>query len=136
MTSSRALAPAVREDLISLDGPHLLGGRCKSCGHSHFPRRPICPDCQSEQVVSTALSSEGVIYSFTIVRMPAPGYHGPVPYAVGLVELPEKLRVATTLTAEELESLQIGRVARFELITLPGPGEGDELTSYAYRMEG
>jgi hypothetical protein len=134
MTSSSAVYPPIQEGLLTHTHSGLLGGGCASCGRSHFPLRPVCPDCQSADVAARPLSNEGTIYTFTIVQMPPPGYVGETPYALGIVELPERLRVTTTLTADSLDDLAIGDSVRFELLTLTNP-DGDPVSSFAFRKE-
>jgi uncharacterized OB-fold protein len=114
------------------ESPGLLGGKCPQCGTLQFPRRSTCPSCQSTDVAETKLSEIGTIFTFTIVHVRPPGYEGELPYAFGLVDLPEGLRVTSTLTAGDLESLAIGEEVRFELITLGT--DGDCVLSYAYRQ--
>lgn len=133
MTHAVAAAAPVRAGLFTTDGPALLGGRCADCGHVHFPTRVVCPDCQSVRVVEAPLSTRGKIYTFTIVQAAPPGYLGTTPYAFGVVELPEGLRVTTTITAADLPGLAIGDAVTFELMTV-GEGE-DAVLSYAFRKE-
>jgi uncharacterized protein len=64
------------------------------------------------------------------VHASPPGYLGEAPYAYGIVELPEGLRVTTTLLAEDLGEIAIGARCTFELITL-----GDAVQSFAYRVQ-
>jgi len=129
--ATAALAP-VREGLFSTDPPALTGGRCERCGSLGFPRREVCPRCQHAVLVPVALSTTGVVHTFTIVRIAPPGYRGEVPYAYGIVELPEALRITATLTADDLEAIAIGDTCDFELIEL-GSGE-DRVLSYAYNV--
>ena len=124
----------VAEGLLSVSPPALIGGRCPHCDALIFPRRELCPECQRGDVAAVALSDTGTVYTFTIVRMSPPGYLGDSPYAYGVVELPEGLRVTSTLVADELEQIAIGDRCTFELLEL---GAGDERTvSFAYRIGG
>jgi scaffold protein (connect acetoacetyl-CoA thiolase and HMG-CoA synthase) len=133
MSASAGIAP-VLEGLFTTDPPALRGSRCTACGTLRFPYRELCPSCQSSAVEETALSTEGLVHTFTVVHAAPPGYVGEVPYAFGVVELPEGLRVATTLLAEDLGAIAIGDACRFSLLELTG---GDEpLLSYAYRVAG
>jgi uncharacterized OB-fold protein len=129
---SPAIAP-VREGLFTVDPPALIGGRCQACGTVRFPAADVCPSCQSGDCEQIALSTAGTVFTFTVVHASPPGYLGAAPYAYGIVELPEGLRVTTTLLADDLGSIAIGDACAFELMTLPGP-EGP-VQSYAYRVE-
>lgn len=121
----------VHDGLFVTDPPALLAGRCSECGALQFPQGEFCPECQGASIEATPLSARGSLYTFTIVRMRPPGYLGETPYAIGVVELPDGLRVESTVTAEDLDSLAIGDEVEFELITLGG--EEDQVLSYAFR---
>jgi uncharacterized OB-fold protein len=127
-----AAVPAVHEDLFTREPSALRGGRCAPCAALHFPIRAICPACQADEIEAVALSTAGRVHTFTIVRMPPPGYLGETPYAYGVVELPEGLRVTTTLLAADLEAIAIGDACAFELLPL-GDAERRVL-SFAYRV--
>ena len=49
----------------------------------------FCQACTSGNLEPVDLSRQGILYSFTIVRVPPDGWPGPVPYVLGEVELPE-----------------------------------------------
>lgn len=124
--------PLVADGLFSVSPPQLTGGRCRGCGALTFPRRPLCPECQHDDIEPAGLSTAGTVYTFTIVRMAPPGYLGEAPYAYGVVELPDGLRVTTTLLADDLQEISIGDRCEFALLEL-GSGE-DRVISYAYRI--
>jgi uncharacterized protein len=94
--------------IYSLDPPALLTSRCIECGARFFPRRGICGACFCDALEDTVSAGTGLIYTFTIVRSKGPGYEGPVPYALGIVELDEGLRVEVNLDARDLDQLAIG----------------------------
>jgi uncharacterized OB-fold protein len=126
--------PLVRHDLFSLDAPCLLAGRCAACEQLSFPAAAGCPHCGETDLTLAPLARRGMIFSFTIVRFCPPGYAGPVPYAVGVVELPDGIRVASTLLADSLNDLAIDAGVHFRVIEIP-TAEGPVL-SYAFAMEG
>ncbi len=88
--------------------PHLLGSRCKDCGEVIFPRRPQCPKCYTETMEEIHLSRKGKVYSSTVSYISPPMYQVPVPYAIGHVELPEKVLIPTTFSLANPEVLPIG----------------------------
>jgi uncharacterized protein len=130
---SAPIAP-VRAGLFTVDPPALLAGRCPACGTRRFPAAEICPSCQSVGCESVALSGAGTVFTFTVVHASPPGYLGEVPYAYGIVELPEGLRVTSTLLAEDLSAIAIGDPCTFELVTLTGKPADTPLLSYGYRV--
>ncbi len=124
---------AVRDQLISVAPPALLGGRCLSCTSLSFPAESYCPFCGTKGPEVVHLATTGTIYSFAIARFPPPGYSGEVPFGIGLVDLPDGIRVASTLLASPIEALSIGAPVHFELLEV-NTEEGPVL-SYAYVME-
>ena len=134
MSGAATAGVPVAPGLLRVDPLALLGGACATCGALRFPRRPFCAVCQSDAIEERALATTGTVYTFTIVRAAPPGYVGEPPYAIGLVDLPDGLRVTTTLTADDLGELAIGDVVALELLPL-GTGE-DTLLSFAFRRTG
>lgn len=126
-----AAASPVRPGILRLDPPALLAGRCADCGDLRFPATTLCAACGGDRIESFALADEGTVYTFSIVRMPPPGYGGEVPYAVGVVELPDRIRVTATILAVDIEALAVGDRVTFEPLTVPGPKGA--LLSFAYR---
>jgi uncharacterized OB-fold protein len=132
MTSGGRAPQVVRDELLVLDPPALLGGRCRNCDGVSFPLEAYCPHCGALGPERAALPNTGLVYSYGIARIPAPGYEGVVPYAVGLVELDCGIRVASTLIADPLESLTVGAVVEFRLLDVAT--EDGAVTSYAYEL--
>ena len=88
--------------------PQLIGSKCKTCGEVVFPKQPQCPVCYTETMEEILLSTRGKVYSSSVSYLPPAMYKGPVPYAVGHVELPERVLIATTFTEVGIEPLPIG----------------------------
>jgi uncharacterized OB-fold protein len=95
--------------LVPGEQAFLLGNKCKSCGKIYFPKAALCPECLKENgLEELKLSPRGKLYTYTVVRVPSPGFK--VPYAFGYVDLPEGVRVCSQISAAEpLEgNLQLG----------------------------
>jgi uncharacterized protein len=86
----------------------LLGSKCSTCGEVFFPSRLCCRHCSSSELEEVQLSRTGKLYSFTTIRVRPPHYIGEVPYAVGVVELPEGERIRTLLSHCDQSCLEIG----------------------------
>lgn len=66
--------------------------RCRRCGETRFYPRPACPGCASLEAEWVSCSGRGRVYSWTVVHPPTlPAFAAIVPYAVGLIELEEKV---------------------------------------------
>ncbi len=87
-------------------GGRLLGNKCKSCGKIYFPKAQFCFNCFDESMEEVALSRRGKLYSYTIGRMAST--HFQPPYAVGLIDLPEEVRVFAPLKMTKDETYRIG----------------------------
>ena len=102
------------EDLSTV---RLLGCRCAACGETSLGRKSICPNCGGGRVSEVALADHGSLWTYTVVRHRPPGnYRGPdpfVPFGIGLVELPDGLRVMAPLAGSP-DRLRIGMPVRFQ----------------------
>jgi uncharacterized OB-fold protein len=115
--------------------PHLLGGRCGSCGQHHFPRAIFCPYCASDETAPAELSDGGRLWAWTAVTHAPPGYAGPIPYGFGVVELPEGLRVVTRLTESDPARLRAGQPMHLVLEALHVDDEGRTVLTYAFAAD-
>ena len=95
------------------DDPRLIVSKCKKCNSVAFPKRPFCPnpDCEKkrENIEEVELSKVGTLYSYAhqIYPPPEPFRYEPFkPYALGIVDFPEGLRVWGIIT--RMEDLKLG----------------------------
>ena len=121
------------------DGPRLIGSRCADCGTPQFPRSPVCrnPQCNGRNVEDVMLSPRGDLWSYTIqhYKPPAPmRFDDPfVPYGIGLVDLPEGLRVLSMMTAADPDRLKIGMKVELVLEPLHHDDDGNEVITWKFR---
>ena len=115
---------------------YLLGSKCNLCGELYFPQKEngFCTQCQSRQMETVKLGNEGVITTFTVVhQQPAGGfYKGPVPFAYGIVQLPEGVKVETHFTGCEFEQIRVGLKARLVIDKLCDADENTEILTYKF----
>ena len=72
----------------------LVGSRCERCAAIVYPRASVCFQCRSSTLDDLDLTSEGILQSFTRVRVSS---SREVPYAIGYVDLPEGVRILAPL---------------------------------------
>ena len=111
----------------------LLGNKCKSCEKIYFPKVALCPECLKEDSLEEIkLGPRGRIYTFTVVRVPSPGFK--VPYAFGYIDLPEGVRICSQILAEEPleEKLKIGMDVEL-LIGQVREDAGQSIIGYLFR---
>jgi uncharacterized OB-fold protein len=112
------------------DGVTLLGGWSASSGLRHFPPSPVCPFTGADDVEPVDLPRTGTVWLHTTVTVAPPGYSGPVPYGLGIVELDgdPMLRVVTRLRGE---SLVRGAPVRLGADEVPGP-DGEPAITWVF----
>ena len=121
----------VRDGLFTADGA-LLGAKCANCGSTLFPRAGSCTYCATEDPEPVELSRRGTLWSWTAVTAPPPGYQGEVPFGIGIVELPEGVRVITRLTESDPSALTAGQAMECRVVTLHTDTDGNDVVTYAF----
>lgn len=111
--------------------PHLIAGRCKACGKYTFPKYYACPFCFSDNLEDAPLSPKGILHSFTIVRRSMPGY--PVPYALGLVNFPEEVRVMAQIETPNPDKLKLDMEVEVTTGLIRKNSDGKSVISYKFR---
>jgi hypothetical protein len=120
-------------------GPRLLGSRCPACGTPYFPRSPVChaAACSGGKTDDAAFGPRGVLWSFTVQHFapPAPALvEEPFqPYAVGMVDLADGLRVLGRIETSDPAALRCGMPLELVLATLRCDAQGRELVSWMFR---
>jgi uncharacterized OB-fold protein len=82
--------------------------RCTSCGVHQFYPRAMCVSCAGETEWVEA-SGRGTLHTFTIIRQNrSPAFAALSPYAVGIVELDEGVRMMSNIVECDVEQLEVG----------------------------
>ncbi len=116
----------VHDGLFDAEG--LMGGSCAACGQRHFPLAGHCPWCGTPEPAPHRLSTDGRLWSWTVVSTAPPGYDGPLPFGFGVVELAaDGLQVVTQLTEHDPARLHVGDAVRFTVAPV-----GDGVSSWAF----
>jgi hypothetical protein len=114
----------------------LAGTRCRACGEVFLGRRICCENCSAQDMELLAFSRQGTLWSFTIVRHPPPaGYKVPgefKPFGLGLVELPEGIRVLAPLDCS-FDEIAIGMRLNTVVYPLYENDEGQEVMAFKFR---
>jgi uncharacterized protein len=82
---------------------------CRDCARHQFYPRPFCTRCLSDQIEWVGASGHGHIYTYTVCHVAAhPAFESRVPYAIGMVELDEGVRLLAGIVDVDLERLAVG----------------------------
>lgn len=111
----------------------LEAARCKKCGKIHFPPRLVCASCRSREFEKYNLSHEGKIVTYTIIRVPPAPFKDQAPYAVGIVELDDGVKITAQITDCPFEDLKVGQKVKVEFRLIQEEGAAGVL-QYGYKF--
>ena len=139
MTTTKTVP--VAEGLFSetADGPRLLGSRCGSCATPYFPRSAVChnPECRESKMEEASFGPRGTLWSCAIQNYPPPPparYEEPyTPYALGMVDMPEGLRVLGRISTDDPEGVEVGTEVELVLERLYVDENGNEVITWKFR---
>jgi uncharacterized OB-fold protein len=140
MSAVNAAEP-VAADLFTWpsETPQLIGGRCEACGVLTFPAGHGCPSCGSDQLTSSLLARDGVLWSWTtqefLPKAPYLGADDPEsfePWCVGLVELGGEIRVEGRLVGCDASTLAIGQPMHTVVVPFARREDGTQVLTFAF----
>ena len=123
-------------------GPRLLGSRCGSCGTHYFPRVTRCtaPACRSASVDDVELGPRGTLFSYTVQHYAPPPpfrYDGTFkPYAIGLVELGEGIRVVGMMKIDDTTKLRLGMPVELVIDPMGTDEQGRSVVTWKFAPSG
>jgi uncharacterized OB-fold protein len=136
----RPILPGIfSQPMARLSDVRLMGSRCNACGETLLGARVACPSCTGRDMESVTLGSRGTLFTYTVCRHRPPGDFrgGEVPYAVGLVTLPEGLRIIAPLVGNPDEiGLHIGMPLELQVEPLYVDDQGLEVVAFKFRPVG
>jgi uncharacterized protein len=115
------------------DEQRLCIQRCRECESRRWPPGPACPACGSGATEWARSSGRGRVYSWVVVRFAAvEALADQLPYAVGLIELEEGVRIVCTIEGCELDEISAGMrvAARFD-----DAGDGRRMLTFVPDLE-
>jgi uncharacterized OB-fold protein len=86
----------------------LLGGKCKKCGKIHLPPRPLCDNCFSKEFEWTEIPTKGKLLTYTIIHIAPVQFQQMAPYATGIIQLDNGLKLPGMIKNVPFDKLKIG----------------------------
>jgi hypothetical protein len=137
--SEKAFTPA---EFYQFLGEHkLMGTRCRQCGATFLPPRPLCSHCHTGEMEWVELSGKGKLTGFSIISiaptlMLAAGYDRKNPYCAGFVQLEEGPSISAQILGVDVcrpEAIAIGTPVTVAYVER---GEGEARKTYlAFQVE-
>ncbi len=138
--SASASAPKGRRPIVPFlrlpEGkePYLAGQRCAACGAVYLGHRQACGKCLGRgPFAEIPLSKTGELYVWSIVHQSFPGV--PVPYVVGVVDLPEGVSVRCNVIDVEPDPKALRFGMKLEMTTgvSQQDREGNDVVAFYFR---
>ncbi|MFE7117185.1 bifunctional MaoC family dehydratase N-terminal/OB-fold nucleic acid binding domain-containing protein [Streptomyces sp. NPDC057654] len=108
----------------------LLIQRCDACRTPRFPWLPGCGSCGSAHWTAFEASGAGAVFSYVVMHHPPFPAFDP-PYAVGLIELAEGVRMISNVVGVPYDKVRIGMPVELEFLRVDA-----ELTLPVFRATG
>ena len=86
----------------------LMAGKCLKCGKMHLPPRPLCDNCLGQQFEWVNISGKGKLLTYTVIHVAPQQFQNLAPYAVGIVQLENGLKIPGMIQGAGQEQLKIG----------------------------
>ena len=119
--------------------PQLIGARCPRCSAVTFPFQSSCPRCGDPAMERHMLPRRGTLWTFTTQEfLPKEPYASGEtmetfrPYAVGLVQLGDEVRVEARLTESDPAGLRIGMEVELSIVPFRTDDDGTEVMIPAF----
>ena len=98
-----------------------------------FPPRLICPECMNEEMEEAKIEEKGKLLTYTIIRVPPHQYVDQAPYAVGIAELDDGVKLTGQIVDCDFEDLKIGMRLKLEFRKVYQEGDSGILC-YGYKF--
>jgi uncharacterized protein len=86
----------------------LMAGKCLKCGKIHLPPRPLCGNCFSRDFEWVNVSGNGKLLTYTVINIAPAQFQALTPYAVGIVQLENGVKIPGMIQGLKQEQLKIG----------------------------
>lgn len=110
----------------------LMGVRCNRCKKITAPPRSVCFHCGGSELCWTELQSRGRLVTYTVIHLPPPQFQVLAPYAIGIVELTDGVRLPGMIKNVKFENLKIGMELQTDFETTI-PQEWPQWPRYFFR---
>lgn len=111
----------------------LMAGKCLKCGKIHLPPRPLCDNCLSQNFSWLEISGKGKLLTYTVIYVAPEQFQNLTPYAVGIVELDNGLKIPGMIQKISQEKLKIGMDLTLDFGTCSEPQKWPAWPRYCFK---
>lgn len=111
----------------------LMAGKCTRCGKIHLPPRPLCDNCYSQEFTWTQISGKGKLLTYTVIHIAPQQFQTLAPYAVGIVELDNNLKIPGIITGATHDQLHIGMTLKIDFGTCNNTQPWPQWPKYCFK---
>ncbi len=97
----------------------LMAAKCSRCGTMYLPPRPLCSNCYSKDLEWVQFKPSGILATFTVIHVAPEPFQSMAPYAYGIIELENGLRLPGIIRNVEREKLKVGTELTVDFDTEP-----------------
>lgn len=97
----------------------LMGGKCRKCGKIHMPPRPLCDKCLSTEFEWAEMPQKGELLTYTVIHVAPPQFQNMAPYAVGIIQLENGVKLPGIIKGVPLDKIRIGMPLKVEFEETP-----------------
>lgn len=111
----------------------LMAGKCQKCGKMHLPPRPLCDNCYGTLFEWVAVSGKGRLLTYTVIHVAPQQFQNLAPYAIGIVELENGLKIPGMIQSIPEEQLKIGMSMNVDFSTCSAPQSWPQWPRYCFK---
>ncbi|MBC7129637.1 Zn-ribbon domain-containing OB-fold protein [Candidatus Bathyarchaeota archaeon] len=124
----------IEEFYRNLRQKRLMGGKCRSCGKVHVPPRPLCDQCLSKDFEWVELPKTGKLLTYTVIHVAPQRFQEMVPYAVGIVQLENGVKLPGIIKDVQPEKLKIGMTLTVDFEASPQAENWPQWPRYCFKI--
>ena len=109
------------------------GAKCTGCGKISFPPRVVCKSCGGREFDAVELAKQGKLLTHTVIRVGPSQFSDQTPYAVGVAELDDGVRLTAMIADVDFDELKVGMPVKLEFRKVRDEGEAG-IICYGYKF--
>jgi uncharacterized protein len=111
----------------------LMAGKCVKCEKIHLPPRPLCDNCYSKFFEWMQVNGKGKLVTYTVINVAPAQFQALTPYAVGIVEFENGLRIPGMIQGVTQQELRIGMELTLDFGTCSATQQWPQWQRYCFK---